>query len=114
MRTWLSSLINTILGRVPGKTGRLETATRMALDADFRYRREPRPRPRALPREREDGHLIKQIAPSADRALFEQLVSIVNEAQERDAEDERRIYGLVPVAAPSRSKRERLDPGSRF
>ena len=114
MRTWLSSLINTILGRVPGKTGRLDTATRMALDADFRYRREPRPRPRALPREREDGHLIKQIAPSADPALFEQLVSIVNEAQERDAEDERRIYGLVPVAAPSRSKRERLDPGSRF
>ena len=112
MRTWLSSLINTILGRVPGKTGRLDTATRMALDADFRYRREPRPR--ALHREREDGHLIKQIAPSADRALFEQLVSIVNEAQERDAEDERRIYGLVPVAAPSRSKRERLDPGSRF
>jgi hypothetical protein len=28
MRTWLSSLINTILGRVPGKTGRLDTATR--------------------------------------------------------------------------------------
>src|SRR6202042_3414285 len=36
-----------------------------------------------------------------------QLVRIVNEAQEHDAEDERRM----PVAVPSRSKRGRLDPG---
>jgi hypothetical protein len=112
MRTWLSSLINAIMGRIPGKTSRLDTATQMAVDADFRYRREPRPR--ALRRERDDGHLNKPIAPSADRALFDELVRIVNEAQERDAEDERRLYGLVPVAVPSRSKRERLDPGSRF
>jgi hypothetical protein len=35
IRIWLRSLVNAILGRVPGKTSRLETATRMAIDADF-------------------------------------------------------------------------------
>ena len=112
MRTWLSSLINTILGRVPGKTSRLDTATRMMMDADFSGRHPSMPR--ALPRERDDGHLIKPMGLSADRALFEQLVRIVNEAQERDAQDERRLYSPMPVAVPSRSKQGRLDPGSRF
>ena len=112
MRPWLSSLINAILGMIPGKTSRLDTATRMAVDADFRCSREPRPR--ALPRERDDGHLIKPTAASADRALFDQLVRIVNEAQERDAEDERRLYDPMPGAWPSLSQRGRLDPGSRF
>ena len=41
MRTWLRSLVNAILGEVPGKTSRPDTATRMAMDADFSYRREP-------------------------------------------------------------------------
>ena len=40
MRTRLRSLVNAILGKVPGKTNRLDTATRMAMDADFSYRRE--------------------------------------------------------------------------
>ena len=40
MRTWLRSLVNAILGKVPGKTRRLDTATRMAMDADFSYPRE--------------------------------------------------------------------------
>jgi len=35
MRTWLRSLIDVILGKVPGKASRLDTATRMAIDADF-------------------------------------------------------------------------------
>ena len=35
MRTWLHSLLNTILGKVPGKTSRPDTATCMAVDADF-------------------------------------------------------------------------------
>jgi hypothetical protein len=35
MRTWLRSLVNAILGKVPGKTSRPDTATRMAVDADF-------------------------------------------------------------------------------
>jgi hypothetical protein len=59
--------------------GFLDTATRMVMDADFSDRYP------SMPRARDDGHLIKPIAPSADRALLEQLVRIVNEAQERDA-----------------------------
>jgi hypothetical protein len=68
------SVVDAILGRVRGKTSRLETATRMAMEADFSCRRKTMPP--ALPRERErdDGHLIKPIGPSADIALFEQLV----------------------------------------
>jgi hypothetical protein len=56
MRTWLSSLTNAILGRVPGKTSRLDPPTRMLVDADFVYRYPSMPR--APPRERDDGHLI--------------------------------------------------------
>ena len=44
MPTWLRSLFNAFLGKVPGKTSRLDTATRMMIDADFSLRRE-------LPRE---------------------------------------------------------------
>ena len=40
MRTRLRSVVDAILGRVPGKTGRPDTATRMAMDADLGYRRE--------------------------------------------------------------------------
>jgi hypothetical protein len=112
MRTWLRSVVNAILGKVPGKTSRLDTATRMAMDADFSYRREPRP-PLPKERERDDRHLVKPIGQSADRALFEQLVRVVNEAQERDAEEERRLYP-TPGASPSFSQQERLDPGSRL
>jgi hypothetical protein len=108
MHTWLRSVVDMMLGRVSGKAIRLDTATRMAMDADFSGCDKPRPRAR------DDGHLIKPIGPSADRALFEELVRIVNEAQNRDAEDERRLYSPLPVAVRSRSKRERLDPGSRF
>jgi hypothetical protein len=38
--TWLRSLVNAFLGKVPGKTSRLDTATRMMMDADFSLRRE--------------------------------------------------------------------------
>ena len=41
MRSWLRSLADAILGKVPGKPDRLDTATRMALDADFSDRGEP-------------------------------------------------------------------------
>jgi hypothetical protein len=57
----------------------------MMIDADFSLRRELKPAALPRARERDDGHLIKPIGPSADNALFEQLVRAVNEAQERDA-----------------------------
>jgi hypothetical protein len=43
MRTWLHSVVEAIVCRVPGKIGRLDTATRMAMDADFRDRRQKTP-----------------------------------------------------------------------
>ena len=88
MRTLLRSVVNAILGRVPSKTGRPDTATRMAMDADLSYRRELS-RPRT---ERDDQHLLKTSDPLADIDLLEELIRIVNKAQERDAEDERRLY----------------------
>jgi hypothetical protein len=85
MRTWLRSLVDAIVGKVPGKTSRLATATRMAMDADFSHRREPGLPEPSRKRKRDDRHLVKPLDPSADNALFEQLVRIVNEAQERDS-----------------------------
>jgi hypothetical protein len=110
MRVWLRSVVDVIRGRVPGKISRLDTATRMAMDADFSYRREPKATATPRERGRDDEHLLKPIGASADITLFEELVRVVNEAQERDAEDERRLYRPMPGAWPS--QRERLDPGS--
>ena len=88
MRTWLRSVVDAILGRVPGKTGRPDSATRMAMDADLSHRGEfSRPRP-----ERDDQPLVNFSDPLADIDLLEELIRIVNKAQERDAEDERRLY----------------------
>jgi hypothetical protein len=114
MRAWLRSVVDAILGKVPGKTSRLDAATRMAMDADFSARREPKLSEPPRKRERDDRHLVKPIEESEDVALFEQLVRIVNEAQDRDAEDERRLYGPMRVAGPSLRRQGRMDPGSRF
>jgi hypothetical protein len=40
MRNWLRSLVNAFLGKVAGKTSRLDMTTRMMIDADFSLRRE--------------------------------------------------------------------------
>ncbi len=49
MLAWLRSMADAILGRVPGKPGRLDTATRMATDADFSDRNKPPRRRRSRP-----------------------------------------------------------------
>jgi hypothetical protein len=90
MPTWLRSIVNAILGKVPGKTGRPDSATRMAMDADFSRRESTPPVPGG--RERDDRHLVKPTDPLANVDLLEELIRIVNEAQARDAEDERRLY----------------------
>jgi len=59
MRTWLRSVVNAILGKVPGKTSRLDTATRMAMDADFSYRREQICLVPPKECERDDRHLVR-------------------------------------------------------
>jgi hypothetical protein len=106
MRTWLRSAVNAILGKVPGKTSRLDTATRMAIDADFSYRREPRP-PLPKERERDDRHLVKQAEPLPDLDQIEELAHIVGEAQERDADDEWRLDHLMPGDGASSYQRRR-------
>ena len=40
MRTWLRSVVDAILGRLPGKAERPDTATRVAMGADLSDRRE--------------------------------------------------------------------------
>ncbi len=41
MLSFLRSIADAILGRVPGKPGRVDTSTRMWLDADFSDRGKP-------------------------------------------------------------------------
>ena len=101
MPTWLRSVIDAIFGRHPGKTGRLDTATRMAMDADFGHASAPPELRRS--RERDDRHLFKARAPSPVDPLDE-LIRMVDEAQERDAEDERRLYRR-PMSGSRRVRR---------
>jgi hypothetical protein len=109
MRTWLHSLVNAILGKVPGKTSRPDTATRMAMDADFSDRKESMPHGLRRRRERDDGHLVKPTGSSADFDPVEELIRVVSEAQERDAEDERRLYHPMRGERPSSFHRRRPD-----
>jgi len=100
MPTWLRSVIDAIFGRHPGKTGRLDAATRMAMDADFGHASAPPELRRS--RERDDRHLFKARAPSPVDPLDE-LIRMVDEAQER-AEDERRLYRR-PMSGSRRVRR---------
>jgi hypothetical protein len=52
MRAWVRSFTDAILGKVPSKPNRADTATRMAMDADFGDRSEPAIPPRELQRKR--------------------------------------------------------------
>jgi hypothetical protein len=62
MLTWSRSVVDTILGKVPGKISRLDTATH----GDGRgFQRSPRVNAPRVRRERDDGRLIKPIGPSA-------------------------------------------------
>jgi len=81
MRIWLRSIFNAVLGKVPGKTRRTDAATRMVMDAPGPWQ------------DRDDRHLFKPTMALTDVGLLEELIRVVNEAQERDAEDERRLYG---------------------
>jgi hypothetical protein len=74
MRTWLRSVVDAILGRIPGKTSRLDTATRMAMDADFSYRPEPMPLGPRPWCERDDEYLVKPGGLLADTHLLEELI----------------------------------------
>jgi hypothetical protein len=109
MRIWLRSLVNAILGKVPGKTSRLDTATRMAMDADFNDLQESMSHGLRRRRERDDGHLVKPTGSSADIDPIEELIRVVGEAQERDAEDELRLYHPMRGDRPSSFQRRPPD-----
>jgi hypothetical protein len=57
------------------------------MEADFSNRREPPSLPPRLS-ERDKAHLLKPLDPLADFDFLQELVRAVNEAQERDAEDD--------------------------
>ena len=96
MRTWLRLVVDSILDRVQdrvrGKTSRLDTLAKMAMAVDFSDRHESVPSGPSPWRERDDRHFAKSVDPLADVGLLEELIRIVNEAQKRDAEDERQLY----------------------
>ena len=94
---------------VPGKTSRPDTATRMAMDADLSDRRELMPHGLRRRRERDDGHLVKPTGSSADIDPLQELTRVVREAQERDAEDELRLYHPMRGDRPSSFQRRRPD-----
>jgi hypothetical protein len=118
----LRAIFNAMLGEVPGKAGPLDTATRMAKDADLAYRRQLTSLGLSASPDRDDEHLVKPVGALADVGLLEELIRIVNEAQERDAEDERRLYGpkdprgpLIPTtAAIIRRDMDRISIGLSF
>ena len=57
-------------------------------------------------RERDDRHLVKPESP-ANFDPVEELIRIVNEAQDHDAEDERRLYPPIRGDRPSFFRRRR-------
>ena len=108
-RTWLRSLVNAVFGKVPGKTSRPDTATRVAMDADLSDRQESMPHRLRRRRERDDGHLVKPTGLSADIDPLRELIRVVSEAEERDAEDELRLYHRMRGDRPSSFQRRRQD-----
>jgi hypothetical protein len=62
-------------------------------------------------RERDDQRLVKRAESLPDVDPIEELTRILNDAQERDAEDERRLYS--PVGNARHSSYPRRQPGRR-
>jgi hypothetical protein len=86
----------------------------MAMDADLSDRKESMPHGLRRRRERDDGHLVKPTGSSADFDSVEELIRIVSEAQERDAEDERRLYHPMRGDRVRQSTRLRLQQQLRL
>ena len=102
MRAWVRSFSYAILGKVLGKPDRADTATRMALDADFGGRSESaKPAREPLRKDARDS--------SSDVDPIDELARIVSDAQERDAEDERRLGHTRRIDQPLSYPRRRPD-----
>jgi hypothetical protein len=79
----------------------------MMIDADFSLRRESKQPTPARDGERDDHHLRKPAGLLADVVFLEELTSVIKEAQQRDAEDESRLYSPLLSARlfPARARR---------
>jgi hypothetical protein len=75
MRTWMRSVVSTILGRAPGKIRSLDAEPRTAMDADFDNRNKSGAR--GLQSARDDARRPVQIETSADIELFDQILRVV-------------------------------------
>jgi hypothetical protein len=62
-------------------------------------------------RERDDQRLVKRVEPLPEVNPIEELIRIVNDAQERDAEDECRLY--FQIGNGRQSSYPRRQPGRR-
>lgn len=62
-------------------------------------------------RQRDDRRLVKRAGPLPDVDPIEELIRIINEAQERSAGDERRLY--FPMRDDGRSSYPRRPAGHR-
>ena len=93
MRTWLRSVIDAIFGTRSGKTGRLDTATRMAMDADFGDRHVS-----VSPVRR----IMRNLSPDDDEDDDEPLTGFITreEADEVEAEIARRVYAGFDTLIP--------------
>ena len=69
MLSTLRMITNAMLGKVPGRRGRLDTATQMAMDADFSEREEPASQ-KSEPAQKIDpiDELMRIVGDSAHRA----------------------------------------------
>jgi hypothetical protein len=74
MLTSLRSLIDAALGKVPGKPDRLDTATRMAQDADFTGRGEP-----AIPHRESQRKRTRTRKPQREIDTLDELERILGE-----------------------------------
>jgi hypothetical protein len=79
----------------------------MTMDADFSTCGKPTAAGLPRWRERDDRRLVKRAEPLGDVDPLNELIRIVNEAQERDAEDERRLYDPMLRDRPSFFQRRR-------
>ena len=90
---WLQRLADAVLGRVPGKVGRFDTATRMMRDADFAA-------PVVRPAERDLPYEEPEIDP------LEELRRVVS-ADESDSEVPPSLPRAADGVSPSRSSRRK-------
>jgi hypothetical protein len=89
MLSTLREVVNAILAKVPGKPDRLDTATRMSMDADF----SPHGASEASPGVRRKGEATVEKPPDPDRAASHLIARLLGLAGKRP--DKRCRHGVA-------------------